>query len=237
MSDVIEYDYRLIPIISRFGISFGFGSLTVAEVCQRYNIHTFFFLEIANSFSNPDYFPKEELLEFEASLMIDYLVKTHKFYREVKVPEIEGLINSMDSGQPDATTKHVQLLKAFFSEYKSELFHHFQQEEDCVFPYIFELEDAVKNNLHSEALEERISSYPIEDFESTHDDVEEKLSDLKNLIIRHLPPVFCQSRCQKLLIELYRFEIDIRNHSSLEDKVLIPKVKHLEAKYTKHFVH
>jgi len=34
--------------------------------------------------------------------------------------------------------------------------------------------------------------------------------------------------CQKLLTELFRLEADLEDHSRIEDKVLIPKVKLLE---------
>lgn len=72
---------------------------------------------------------------------------------------------------------------------------------------------------------------PIETYESTHDDVEVKLSDLKNLLIRHLPSLFCKELCQKLLTELFRLENDLKIHSFMEDKVLVPKVKCLELKF------
>jgi regulator of cell morphogenesis and NO signaling len=76
----------------------------------------------------------------------------------------------------------------------------------------------------------KIKKNPIENYERSHSNIEEKLSDLKNLIIRYLPPVLCRELCQKILIGLFRLEADIENHQRIEDKVLVPKVKQLELK-------
>ena len=61
IADVIHLDYRLIPIIGRFGIEYGFRNKTVAEVCAEYEINSWFFLEIVNSYHNSEYFPKKQL--------------------------------------------------------------------------------------------------------------------------------------------------------------------------------
>ena len=45
MAEVIHLDYRLIPVIGHFGIEYGFGNKTVAEVCIENNINVWFFLK------------------------------------------------------------------------------------------------------------------------------------------------------------------------------------------------
>ncbi|MBN2166924.1 MAG: hemerythrin domain-containing protein [Marinilabiliaceae bacterium] len=228
MADVIHLDYRLIPIIGRFGINYGFGNKTVLEVCHNHSINVWFFLEIINSYHNSDYFPQEQLQNFKAQLIIDYLKRTHKYYLESKVPEIEGYISEMEKRVAPENIKNIKLLSDFFKEYKNELVKHFSREDDIIFPYIIELEKSLEVDKCSVDLLTKIRKEPISKYERTHDDVEIKLSDLKNLIMRHLPPVLCKELCQKLLMELFRLEADLENHSRIEDKVLVPKVKHLE---------
>ncbi|MCG8699078.1 MAG: hemerythrin domain-containing protein [Bacteroidales bacterium] len=230
MADVIHLDYRLIPIIGRFGIEYGFGNKTVAEVCEDNQINVWFFLEIINSYHNPEYFPKKQLQNFNVQLIIQYLSNTHTYYQESKVPEIEGYINEMEQKASDDNHNNVRLLNDFFKKYKTELEIHLEREDKNVFPYILTLESALAKNEYDEELLQRIKKEPIENYEHIHDDVELKLSDLKNLIIRYLPPVLCKELCQKLLTELFRLEADLENHSRIEDKVLVPKVKLLEQK-------
>lgn len=228
MADLIHADYHLIPIIGHFDIEYGFGNKTVKEVCDANGINVWFFLEIINSFHNSQYFPSEELQNFNTSLIIQYLSNTHRFYLGEKIPEIEEYINEMEHLLTKEGSRNVKLLSGFFKNYKEELEHHLQSEEGMVFPYVMALEAAVENGTYEEELFEAIATDPIMKFERNHNNLESNLSDLKNLIIRHLPPLICRELCQKLLTELYSLEEDLERHTRIEEKVLVPKVKHLE---------
>lgn len=48
MSDIICDDYRLLQVISRFGLTFGFGEHTVAESCSSNGVDTMTFLAVVN---------------------------------------------------------------------------------------------------------------------------------------------------------------------------------------------
>lgn len=230
MADVIHHDYKLIPIIGRFGIDYGFGNQTVADVCKSNEINTWFFLEIINSYHNENYFPQKQLQNFTAELIIKYLSNTHNYYLEVKVPEIHGYIDEMEKTVKPCNIKNIRLLNDFFRNYKEELEKHLEIEDKEIFPYTLQLEQAVSNKVYDKKMVEQIIANPIEKYERNHSSLEVKLSDLKNLIIKFLPPVLCKSLCQKLLTELFRLEADLANHSRIEEKVLVPKVKILQQK-------
>ncbi len=228
MADVIHIDYRLIPILGRFGIDYGFGNKSVIEVCEENNINVYFFLEIIKSFHNHQYFPQEELQKFNADVIIKYLSSTHQYYSERKVPEIKEIINTLEKSVDPEHLSKISLLNNFFKDYIVELLKHLEREEKNVFPYILKLEKSISNKVYDVSLIHDIEGEPIENYEQSHENMEVKLSDLKNLIIRHLPPVIRQDLCQKLLTELFRLENDLKDHSRIEDKVLVPKVKQLE---------
>ncbi len=230
MADVIHRDYTLIPLVSRFGIDYGFGNKTIQEVCEKHDINVWFFLEIINSYHNPEYFPKKQLQNFSAELIINYLKRTHQYYRTQKVPEIQLIIDELEAKVIPENYNNIKLLSDFFKSYQQELFRHLDREDDRIFPYILSLENALESGDVGGDLIEKIQNDPIEHYETNHDDVEVKLSDLKNLILMYLPPVLCKELCQKLLMELFRLEKDLKNHSGIEDKVLIPKVKMIEKK-------
>jgi len=228
MADVIHKDYRLIPIIGRFGIDYGFSNKSVNEVCGEYKINVWFFLEIINSYHNKEYFPQEELKNFNTSLIVDYLSNTHAYYLNVKVPEIEGYIAQIKNEVSIDNLKNIELLSDFFSEYNLELINHLDREDTIIFPYITWLEDTLKQRNFTAGIVKKVKEESIEQYARHHENMEMKLSDLKNLIIRHLPPIICKEICQKLLIELFRLEADLEDHSRIEDKVLVPKVSLLE---------
>lgn len=230
MADLIHLDYRLIPIIGRFGINMGFGNKNVTEICEATGIDTDFFLEIINSYHNSDYFPKDQLQNFSSQLIIQYLSNTHQFYLTIKVKEIEAMIDTLSQQVYESNGMDMELFRSFFKEYKIELERHFEKEETEVFPYVHALEKACATQYVSPELLRKLENEPIERYERNHGDVEEKITDLKNLIMKFLPPVKPQDLCQNLLMELFRMENDLQDHSRIEERVLVPKVKLLEKK-------
>jgi len=230
MADIIHADYQLIPVIGRFGIEFGFGNKTIEDVCKEKEINVWFVLEIINSYHDSNYFPKKSLQSFPAKLIIDYLSNTHDYYLRVKIPEIQDYIDNMELKVKAENHKNIVLLNGFFNEYKEELRLHLEKEEKYVFPYILDIENAIRKKDISEDLYNKILNNSIENYERNHEDAEVKLNDLKNLVIKFMPPVLCRELCQNLLIEIFRLESDLANHANIEDKVLIPKIKLLEKK-------
>jgi regulator of cell morphogenesis and NO signaling len=227
MADVIHHNYLLLPVINRFGINLGFGEKTVEVICQQNGINLDFFLEITNSFIDDDYIPQRDLDSFPISLIIDYLKKTHNYYLDEKIPELEEMINRMVSFIPAEKSKAL-LIQNFFSEYRTELENHIMREEKKVQPYILEVEEAYLNEKQPAELIRKIKSYSMKDFAGEHDNVEEKLFDLKNIILKYMPPCADHALCNRILMELFRLEKDLNSHANLEDKVLIPKVADME---------
>ena len=227
MADVIHFNYQLLPVITRFNIQLGFGDKTVEEVCENFDVNIDFFIEITNSFIDEDYIPQKEMGSFPVGLMVDYLKKTHCYYLEEKMPELEKMIHHMTEISDQETIK-TALLKNFFLEYKTELENQILREENKVQPYVLDIEKAFLSNTLPAELEKRIAKYSINDFANEHDNVEEKLFDLKNIIIKYLPPCKDKALCNRILMELFRLEKDLNAHASLEDKVLIPKVEEME---------
>ena len=89
---LIQTNYHLLPIFHRFGFRLGFGNKSVVQICEETDINADFFLSIVNTFHNKNYFPKERLLSFSPLLIIDYLKKTHQYYKKYSLPKIESIL-------------------------------------------------------------------------------------------------------------------------------------------------
>ncbi|NOX84569.1 MAG: hypothetical protein GXO86_01170 [Chlorobi bacterium] len=229
LADVIHHDHFLIPVINRFGIHLGFGDKTIDELCRENDINTIFFLTILNAYHDHEYFPKKHLQSFPASLLVNYLLKSHQYYLDEKVPEIEKLIVSLPD-ETDMDNGTLTLLENFFSEYKQELINHIRREEDLVYPYIVEMEKAVSSGVIPDSVFKQMADYSITDYEAEHENVEEKLFDLKNIIIKYLPETKDDRPFFKILKELFALENDLNDHSRIEDLILVPKVEAMERK-------
>lgn len=227
LADVIHHDHSLVAVINRFGIYLGFGDKKIETICQENNISTDFFLIILNAFHDPQYFPKKHLQSFPASMLIDYLAKAHRFYLDEKIPEIEHLILDLIEKNKQHKDTFI-LLKNFFSEYKQELTNHIQREEKRVYPYVIQLEEAIENGHVPESLASQMAEYSITDYEAEHENVEEKLYDLKNIIIKYIPSSANEKMVNSILHEVFALENDLKDHARIEDMILVPKVEAME---------
>ena len=168
------------------------------------------------------------------SSIVSYLSRTHNNYLQINVPEIESLINDLitDCSQQK---KNIELLKNFFNEYKTEITEHIAREEDGIYPYALEIEKAFDEKKISNDLIEQMNKYSITDYVNEHDDIEEKLYDLKNIIIKYLPPTKNPDLCNKILSKLFNLEKDLNDHSRIEEKVMVPKIIKMEKEILSRF--
>lgn len=228
MADLVHVNYHLLYILSRFGINLGFGDKSIRQVCNDYHLDVNFFLEIVNTYHFKEYFPTKNLQGFSLDLIVNYLRNSHEFYLKQKIPEITEMLNHLPLLKDNDSNASFSLIDRFFNEYCMELETHIQREEEKVYPYVFMIEKAFKTRKIDLALIEDIKRYSIDDYEKEHDNVEDKLLDLKNILIKYLPVPVDPKLGQSLLFELFRLEADLRDHARLEEKILVPKVRYME---------
>ena len=228
LAEAIHDNYLLLTILNRFDIHLGFGNKTVEQVCKEHNVNQQFFLEIVNSFLDQDYFPQSELQSFPLELIIKYIGHSHNYYVNRKLPKIEAMVTELTNDAPVEFKKPYELISDFFKEYKSELVEHIEKEEKNVHPYIIEIDEAFKNNIITVETVNLVKEQSINYYAKEHDNVEDKLYDLKNLIIKYLPPTSDYTLSNSILFELFRLERDLNDHARIEEKVLVPKVQFLE---------
>jgi len=218
MFDVVRSNYDLLPVLHRFGFKLGFRDKSVAELCSEQEINPDFFLAIINTYHNEDYFPEEELLAFSPIEIVRYLKETHKYYIAYVLPKIEELLFDLII-KSKSDSQDLKMIELFYTNYKQELVSHIREEEEMLFPYVIELVE--KNEVKA--------AHPgIHAFEKEHSNVEIKLNDLKNLILKYVNPEYDQHVCNEFLTILFRFEKDILDHARIEDKILVPMVLNYE---------
>lgn len=240
LADIIEAEPRAMWLLPRFGIDLGVGDRTVAQACREKSIQVDFFILMVNVFLHPHYFPGTRLRHVDVSLLLRYLAGAHDCYIGEKVPSLQSLVGQFlfHLDQPARGQ-----LDKFFRDYIREVIEHIEYEEQVVFPYI----ESMLRRLHGppehengeeastrralparEADRRAIEKQGILEFERRHNDIEEKLSDLKNLLVKYVPPAGDRYLRIRILRELIELEQDLTDHARLEDKVLIPIVEQLE---------
>ncbi len=208
LADVVVANYNLVLILQRFNIELGFGEKTVAEICKQYGIDTNFFLLICNVYTTANYLPtKEELANTQMDMLVPYLVASHVYYLQERIPHLEigrahvyylqeripHLENHLNRIADACKPTQGETLRKFFHEYKGEVEKHFQYEENTVFPYITDLCKGGKGQ-----------RYSINQFEENHSNIEDKLGDLTNIILKYLPGDIMPNERRGLVFDIFQ---------------------------------
>ncbi|MBQ6880011.1 MAG: hemerythrin domain-containing protein [Bacteroidales bacterium] len=217
LADLIDVNFKLLNVLSRLGISLGFGENTIKEVCERQGINLNSFLLICNIYTYDSYMPSADLLAgADPATIVDYLHNSHAFYLG---KEFVGLENNLSAMVEPCDELQKKIVAKFFSDYRTQVERHFEYEEDVVFPYVQSLIDGGRHE-----------SYSIEQFEENHSNIDETLNDLKNIVMKYLPETCDTVLRNEVLYRIYRLEEDLLKHTLIEDNVLIPMVNKMEEK-------
>lgn len=216
MISLIGDNCNILQSLGRFGINLGFGDRTVREVCESQGVDTYTFLAVVN-FSINGYRDFDDGGRFSIPTLIHYLKASHEYFLDFRLPFIrEKLASALDEADNLA-----RLILKLYDDYYHEIRKHMQYEEKNVFPYVSDLLEGKVNG-----------DYDIETFSKHHDQIDVKLKELKNIIIKYLPS---DPKHNNLLIatlyDIYNGEEWLRQHSDVEDDIFIPAIRKLELKY------
>ena len=152
--------------------------------------------------------------------IIDFLKNCHYYYKEEKYPEILTLIKELYTLN---NSDEIKLVEKFFIEYFNEVSEHLDYEDKIAFPYFCEIANANR-------IEEENKKFSVKDYRDHHTDIETKLSELRNLLLKHIAIKNDRLIRRKLLFCLFELEYDLNIHSLIEEEILIPLVQMTEFK-------
>ncbi len=213
MISLIKDNYSLLQSLGSFGINLGFGDKTVSETCELNNVDTYTFLAVVN-FTINGYSNFEDDAQLDVPTLMHYLEASHAYYLDFQLPfirrELQESINEKDP-------VGLLILKGY-DEYAQEIKRHMKYEEKTLFPYVESLLDG-----------QPISNYDIETFSKHHEQTDQKLRELKLMIIKYLPnDTHRNNQLTATLYDIYNNEEWLRQHAEVEDRIFTPAIKRLE---------
>lgn len=218
ISDIINENPYIILMLEHFGIYMGVQEKTVQQICHEKDINTELFITIANLFNGVNISLISEYSNKDIGNIIKYLQNCHLYYIEEKYPQISNYIKKIDKNSETI------MIEKFFEKYFKEVNEHLEYENKVVFPYILNLNEI----LSQQNTQNIIINYSVIEYKEHHNDIEEKLNDLKNILIKYIPVQNHQQIRRKLLLSLFELEYDLNIHSRIEDAILIPLVEKME---------
>ncbi|MDT3388694.1 MAG: LuxR C-terminal-related transcriptional regulator [Bacteroidota bacterium] len=212
---IIQDNYNILQSLGSFGINLGFGDMTVKEVCEAQQVDSYTFLAVVN-FTINGFLDIDSIGRLSIPTLITYLRASHAYYLDFQLPTIRvQLRNALDEDQSLA-----RLIIKLYDEYARTVRNHMKYEENTVFPYIEELQEGNVSG-----------SYDIETYSKHHNQIDKKLKELKNIIIKYLPSDgLHNNQLTATLYNIYNCEQWLQEHANVEDELFVPAIKRVEEK-------
>ena len=210
LRSLIRDNSLLLMVMSRFGISLGFGNKNVNDICEQNKVDTATFLTVANFISKKECSYKQ----VSHASLIHYLKRAHNYFLDFNLPTIRRrLIEAIDCSGTDEVAL---LILKFYDEYVIEVRRHMEYENETVFGYV---EDLLQGRYQAD--------YNIRMFADKHNDIAPKLEELKDIIIRYYPQKE-NDMLNSVLFDIINCEQDLTSHCLVEDHLFVPAVELME---------
>lgn len=212
---IIADNYNILQSLGSFGINLGFGDKTVQEVCEDQKVDTYTFLSVVN-FTINGYRDYDDASRLSVPTLLQYLRASHAYYIDFELPFIRReLAEALDENDNLA-----RLILKLYDEFAHGITNHMRYEEKTVFPYVEKLEAG-----------ETPVSYDIHMFSRHHEQTDQKLKELKNIIIKYLPSDgLHNNQLSATLYDIYNCEDWLAQHAEVEDNIFLPAIRQLERK-------
>lgn len=213
VTDLVMEDYNILPVLSRFSLPLGFDNKTIGQLCSEAGIDTDGFLLIINFLMSGR---MDELPDgMSPMVIVDFLRNSHDYFITYKFPHIRAnLLAALDESHSDINP----IIVKFYDDYIAQVRKHFAYEEQTVFPYIEALTSG------------RSSEYNIDIFRRNHDEVGDRLAELKNIILRYYTTSM-PYRMYDALVDIFNCEEDLESHADIENHILIPMISSMEKRH------
>lgn len=148
--------------------------------------------------------------------LLHYLKASHAYYIDFQLPFIrKELVEALDENDNLA-----RLILKLYDEYAHSITNHMKYEEKAVFPYVQSL-----------IVGTAPVNFDIETFSKHHVQIDLKLKELKNIIIKYLPSDgLHNNQLSATLYDIYNNEEWLNLHSQVEEEIFIPAVRNEERK-------
>lgn len=216
VSYVLANDYRLLQVMSRFGISFGFGEKSIKEICQQKDVDADTFIAVINYVKDGAKNSPIVLGDLSVRSLLDYLRQTHTYFLDYQFPTMRrNMLNAIDCSVKNEVAF---LVLKFFDSYVEEVRKHMEYEEKVTFSYVEKLLSG-DNAVLADNANHLLSKH--------HESIDRKLRELKNLFIQYYPQKGVDNELNAVIYELYRTQEDLEVHCRVEDNLFTPAVRRL----------
>lgn len=216
-----------VPVLERFGINYCCGGKnTLAEACTSRKLNLASVLEALERHQHELGAPDSQWEQALLTEMVEYIVKKHHAFTREQIKLIDDLLTKVERRHGTDHPEIFQVSKTF-AVLSSELTHHFDCEENVLFPYIAQLGIGQQGDLPPVfgSVQQPVNRMMME-----HDQTGNELRVLRELTNNYVPKIVVCSTWRALYRALEDLDRDLHQHIHLENNILFPRVLELTRK-------
>ncbi|MCT4648276.1 MAG: hypothetical protein N4A74_25030 [Carboxylicivirga sp.] len=218
LSDLILENPSLLLLVQFFEIKGVISNYSIEHICRLHSINPSLFVLVANLYNGFAPYEKDfTLTRKDIIAVLRFLKQTHRYFVEEKLQEVQAILEQLNTFTNGDELEPIAL---FFRNYIKEVKEHLNYEEEMAFPYFYQL-------IHAD-LSSLLNKYSVKEYKIHHNDIETKLSDLKNILMKHVSFEHAFPMKRRLIKSLFELEANLNIHSVIEETILIPLVNRLE---------
>lgn len=220
LSDLVQQHVFLVPMLNRFGIRLGLGSMTVSEVCEAHHIDPEFFLLIANSCTQPSYVGSLQLTAEHTVLMADYLESANSYFLSSQLPNVRVHLQHFVA-KSSHDNPMVQNIPLVLSELENTLAERVKYDDEVLFPEF----RALAHDLGGDINRITLQSVYMESKEDDEDRAGALVDDVIQVLIRHIQGDYNENLLYGVLFSLDALRNDLMINSRLRANIFMPMLE------------
>ena len=230
VSDIVVNDYRTAGVFRKYGINFCCGGkISLETACHARGVDLFEVMaELERATKKHHISPSIAYDTWSISFLTEYISNVHHAYIKKAFPEICDYLNRFVENH-GKKFPYLHALQADYMHLYHELIPHMEKEENVIFPYIRQIENAYLKEEPYAALLVRTLRKPVENMmHHEHVLVSRTLLKFREYTNNYsLPENACVSH-QVTFLKLNELDNDLAQHMHLENNILFPKALSME---------
>ena len=161
------------------------------------------------------------------SELVEHIVAKHHAYVRQELPRLEALLAKVN-GVHGKNHPELAQIGRVWAEIAQEMTMHMMKEENILFPYIVELENAAQGRGPQPVCMFGTVQNPVRMMMTEHDSAGASLRAMRELSADYTLPAEACTSYRVLYAALAAFEADLHQHIHLENNILFPRAVEME---------
>ena len=229
VANIVRQDYRTADVFKKYGLNYCCGGdIPLKDSCEQSAIDYNLVVEALQVATKDISVPNSlNFAGWKTDFLIDYVINVHHAYLYQVLPSLEAQVISFVHTHQKQFPE-LKELPEIFSELSAVLKTHNRYEEEIIFPYIKQIENAHRRKESYGNLFVRTLRKPLGNIEAEHKKISAILKELRQITNQYAYPANACTNHRVMLQKLRELDNDMMQHKHLENNILFPRAMQME---------